>query len=208
MRSDDIKELTAALSKAQSQITGAIKNSKNPHYKSTFANLESVWDAIREPLFENGLAIYQTTDIINGDFVLITTLAHTSGQFMSGKYILDPVRKDPQGYGSAVTYARRYALSAIVGLYQVDDDGQMASEDTKDKVVKKVVNNPAAYNPPPENYVFTFGKDKGKALKDFDSEYLKNKLMQIIDYLQKNPNNVGMKEAATNIELVLAGKIN
>jgi hypothetical protein len=126
-QSDDINELAAALSKAQASITGALKETANSFFKSKYADLASCWDACRKQLTDNELAVIQTTDIYEGRTVLITTLAHASGQWVRS---LTPVLvKDdgPQAQGSGITYARRYALAAIVGLAQVDDDAEAAT---------------------------------------------------------------------------------
>lgn len=128
-KSENINELALALAKAQGQIEGAHKDSKNPFFKSSYADLASVWDACREPLAKNGLAVIQTTES-NIEFDktwLITTLVHSSGQWISGTYLLTPKVNDPQGMGSAMSYARRYCLAAMVGVFQVDDDANMAS---------------------------------------------------------------------------------
>lgn len=128
MKSDQINELASALSKAQGQIKGAIKDTSNPFFKSKYADLASVWDACREPLSGNGLSVMQTT--IGDDptkVTVVTTLAHTSGQWIQGQLTLMPAKADPQGIGSAITYARRYALAAIVGVAPDDDDGNAAS---------------------------------------------------------------------------------
>ena len=125
--SDNIAELAEALSKAQASITGALKDSANPFFKSKYADLASVWDACREQLSANGLAVIQTTDLDESAVTVVTTLAHKSGQWVRGRLRMVPVKADPQGIGSCITYARRYALAAIVGVAQVDDDGNTAS---------------------------------------------------------------------------------
>jgi hypothetical protein len=126
MQSEQINELAAALSKAQASITGALKDSANPFYKSKYADLASCWDACRKQLTDNGLSVIQTTDIVADTVVVRTTLAHNSGQWISG--ILPVKAKDdsPQAQGSGITYARRYALAAMVGLAQIDDDAEAA----------------------------------------------------------------------------------
>lgn len=126
MQSEQINELAAALSKAQASITGALKDSANPFFKSKYADLAACWDACRKQLTDNGLSVIQTTDIVADTVVVRTTLAHSSGQWISG--ILPVKAKDdgPQAQGSGITYARRYALAAIVGLAQIDDDAEAA----------------------------------------------------------------------------------
>jgi hypothetical protein len=135
MQSESIAALAAALSKAQADITGALKDSSNPFFKSKYADLASCWDACRKQLAANNLAVIQTTEVTEGGTVLVTTLAHSSGEWMRGT--LPVVTKDngPQAQGSGITYARRYALAAIVGLAQIDDDAEAAQ-------ARGFVNNP------------------------------------------------------------------
>lgn len=121
-KSQEINELAGALSKAQGQIHGAKKDSDNPFFKSKYADLESVWEAIRDPLTQNGLSVSQVVENMN----LTTILMHVSGQYLQGSYLLTPKDNSPQAIGSAISYARRYALASIVGVYQVDDDAEHA----------------------------------------------------------------------------------
>lgn len=125
LHSENINELMTALAKAQGQMSHAIKDSVNPHYKSKFADLASVWQACREPLSANGLAISQTLDISGEKQVLVTMLGHTSGQWIKSMMAL-PCANRPQEMGSLLTYFRRYSLAAICGVYQDDDDGEAA----------------------------------------------------------------------------------
>ncbi len=124
--STDIGQLAAALAKAQGEMGGALKDSANPFFKSKYADLEAVWTACRKALSENKLAVIQTTDCVEIGIRIITTLVHESGQWIRG--VLPIMAKDqtPQGTGSAITYARRYALAAMVGVYQTDDDAEAA----------------------------------------------------------------------------------
>jgi hypothetical protein len=126
-QSPTIAKLAAALCKAQSQMEGAKKNSSNPHFKNSYADLESVWDACRKPLTDNGLAVIQAPEGEGDHVVLETMLVHNSGEFISRRLPIRPTKQDPQGVGSAITYARRYALMAMVGLAPEDDDGEAAS---------------------------------------------------------------------------------
>ena len=125
-----MKELATAMAKAQGQIKTALKDSKNPHFKSSYADLTSVWDACREALTKNGFSVIQRTDFdAGGEVWLETMLLHSSGEHVSSRYPLRPLKQDPQGYGSAITYARRYCLAAIVGVVaDEDDDGNAASQ--------------------------------------------------------------------------------
>jgi hypothetical protein len=128
MQSESIGALAAALSKAQADITGALKDSSNPFFKSKYADLASCWDACRKQLAANNLAVIQTIYVHwdSGQTMLSTTLAHSSGEWIRSD--LPVLAKDlsPQAQGSGITYARRYALAAIVGLAQVDDDAEAA----------------------------------------------------------------------------------
>lgn len=128
LQSDAIDQLMTALAKAQGQMSHASKDSTNPHFKSRYADLASVWQACREPLALNGLAVTQTLDVAGERQVLITTLGHTSGQWMKSIIALPVQRAGAQEIGSCMSYCRRYALAAMVGVYQDDDDGEAASK--------------------------------------------------------------------------------
>lgn len=137
-QSENINELVSALAKAQGEIMPAIKDSLNPHFKSKYADLNSVWSACREPLSKNGLAIVQTMGKDeSGQISLLTTLAHSSGQWIKSRMPIITNKMDPQGIGSALTYYRRYSLSAIVGIStDEDDDGEKAMGRNEDKKFK------------------------------------------------------------------------
>lgn len=127
-------KLAEALAAAQGELKPAAKDSKNPFFKSSYADLTSVWECIRAALSKNGLAVVQTLDV-QGDkalTVLKTMLLHKSGEFITSTYPVKPIKDDPQGVGSAITYARRYALSALVGVVaDEDDDGEAATRAQK-----------------------------------------------------------------------------
>lgn len=127
MKSEQIGELAKALCAVQSEIQGAVKDHANPFFKSKYADLESVWNAARGPLTKNGLAVSQTTDVDDqGRMTLLTWLIHSSGQWICGKLSILAQKPDAQSAGAAITYARRFALAAIVGIHQTDDDGESA----------------------------------------------------------------------------------
>ena len=128
-RSESLDQLATALAKAQGQLEGAKKGSENPHFRSKYADLASVVDALRGPLSENGLAYLQLPYDCDGDRVGMTTLLlHTSGQWIASTFSLPVPKADVQGYGSALTYLRRYGLQSLVGLEAEDDDGNAAVE--------------------------------------------------------------------------------
>ena len=126
-QSANIATLAKALSEAQGKIKGAAKDAENPFFKSKYADLASVWDACREQLSAAGLSVIQTLDGGMMGVTVVTTLAHSSGEWIRGSLTLKPVKDDPQGIGSAITYGRRYALAAMVGVAPEDDDGEGAS---------------------------------------------------------------------------------
>ena len=129
--SEQINELAAALVRAQPHIKSALKDAENPHLKSKFADLHSVAEACRLPLADQGLVIVSTGGVTEKGPVIITTLLHASGQWISGEIPLiqgehrgiNPM----QGLGSCITYARRYGISAIANVVTEDDDGQSSS---------------------------------------------------------------------------------
>ena len=126
MQSETIGALAAALSKAQADITGALKDSSNPFFKSKYADLAACWDACRKQLAANNLSVIQTTQVGEHGLVLVTTLAHASGEWVRGELPVRAKDDSPQAQGSGITYARRYALAALVGLAQIDDDAEAA----------------------------------------------------------------------------------
>ena len=127
-QSDSIINLAIALSIVQGKLTYAVKDSNNPFFKSKYADLESVWDACRNLLAENGLAVMQFPgEFVDGTMSLNTVLTHSSGEYMSYLMSVPVTKPDAQGAGSALTYMRRYALAAVVGVVQADDDGNAAS---------------------------------------------------------------------------------
>lgn len=121
--SEQISELAAALAQAQGMMENAVMNRVNPHFKSKYADLAAIFDAARKPLSANGLAIVQTI----GDGVLHTRLLHTSGQWIASEHPL-PMSGRPQEIGSALTYARRYSLSALIGIAADEDDDATGAE--------------------------------------------------------------------------------
>ena len=126
-KSDTIGQLALALSKAQGQMKFAAKDANNPFFKSKYADLASVIEAIKVPLSANGIAFVQATDFEDNAVIVETILLHESGEWISGKLRMQPTKNDPQGVGSAVTYAKRYGLQAIAGVPSDDDDGNAAT---------------------------------------------------------------------------------
>lgn len=128
MKSEQIDKLTEALAKAQGAMQSATLNKTNPHFRSKYADMAAVLEAIRQPLSDNGLAYTQTIEIRESGTVLVTRLAHTSGQWIESEFPLPSTAKI-QEMGSALTYARRYSLSAIIcNAADEDDDGNAAQD--------------------------------------------------------------------------------
>lgn len=125
MTEDNKSDLYAALSAAQAEMGHAVaKDRTNPHFKSAYATLGAVLEVAMPVLSKHGFALLQYREGDN----LITELGHKSGQCVRTSYPLEPVKKDPQGWGSAMTYARRYQAMALLGLAPEDDDGNEASQ--------------------------------------------------------------------------------
>lgn len=143
MHSEKINELATALSKAQGEMTLASEDKVNPHFKSSYASLGSVWDACREPLSKNGLSVIQNPHIEGGELFLVTMLLHSSGQWMKSIIPVTNAKNTPQALGSCITYMRRYALSSMVGIAPGDDDDANAAQpvDVK-KPYKQEVSKP------------------------------------------------------------------
>lgn len=129
-KSETIGKIASALAKAQGQFSHAVKDSVNPHFKSNYADLASVIDAIRQPLADAGIARHQAA-LSSGDAIGIrTTLIHaeSSEYLASTVWVTLPAdKRNPQGLGSALTYLRRYSLAAAVGIAQEDDDAEGAT---------------------------------------------------------------------------------
>ncbi len=128
-RSDTIKDIATALAKAQGDFVGAVKDSINPHFKSKYADLESVVAAIKPALSKHGLSFVQVSHDAQNAASIETIILHSSGEWLSAGVVAVPVCKnDAQGFGSAMTYARRYSLSAAFGIAPEDDDGNAAAK--------------------------------------------------------------------------------
>jgi len=130
LQSESIANLAKALSIVQGKLTYAKKDSANPFFKSKYADLESVWDACRDLLADNNLAVAQfpgTYSDLDKSMSLTTILTHSSGEWISQEASFPVSKPDSHGCASAVTYMRRISLAAVVGVVQADDDGNAAS---------------------------------------------------------------------------------
>jgi len=126
--SENINELAEALSAAQGEMGAAVKDAANPFFKSKYADLGEVVRAVKGPFANHGLS-YTQFPIRDGESAgVVTVLMHKSGQWMRESYTLPLAKFDAQATGSAITYARRYALQAIAGIPSADDDGNQATQ--------------------------------------------------------------------------------
>lgn len=152
--SEQINEIAAAMAKAQGAMKAASKDNRNPHFGSKYADIAAVWTVARAPMADNGLVVWQ--DVTTGDAgVGITTrIAHTSGQWVEFGPLGVPVSKlDAQGVGSAVTYGKRYALAAALGVVAEDDDDGNAAKDAPPPAratAPKPAPRPASSSPTPD----------------------------------------------------------
>lgn len=138
-KSESIIEISKALNKFQSEVSGAKKSSKNPFFKSNYANLEEVINCAKAGLMENGLSISQFPTTAENKCGVETILMHTSGEWISSVLLLACTKQDPQAYGSAITYARRYSYQSVLGIPSEDDDANAATKQ-KSTAVKKPAN--------------------------------------------------------------------
>lgn len=127
--SESVAKIAPALLAAQKAITFAAKDTNNPFFKTKYADLPCVIDAVKPALNEAGIVFIQSASPSEPGYLAMTTrLMHQSGEWIEDTATLPLPKADPQGYGSASTYARRYGLAAICGLYQDDDDGNAAQK--------------------------------------------------------------------------------
>ena len=146
-QSDDIKELATALAKAQGELENAKKSSENPFFKSKYAELVHCWEACRETLSKHGLSVCQIPVGGTGTVGVRTMLLHSSGQYIGGELLTTPTKTDPQTLGSIITYFRRYALQAIIGLSAEDDDAIRATHGGEKKAAPELRQDPAKPDP-------------------------------------------------------------
>lgn len=122
-KSDNIAEIAKALCLAQAEMQKASKSTTNPFFKSKYADLEEVIDCVKSVFIKHGLSFTQMPGFDNGIVTVETMIMHDSGEWITSTCGCNSPKQDPQGVGSAITYLRRYSLSAVAGLAQEDDDG-------------------------------------------------------------------------------------
>ena len=182
-----VGKLFEALAKAQGKIESALKDKRNPFFKSSYADLSSVWDACRLQLSENGLAIIQTVEGSKENMVLVTWLGHNSGEWIKSRLPLIVLKHDPQSLGSAITYARRYALSAMVGICADEDDDGEKAMNRKDKVIQ--MESPKELEKNISEFVDEFPENEREMVRTYFKKYCnhwkKTSLQALEDYADK-----------------------
>lgn len=176
-QSSSINELAAALNRVQCEELFALTDKENPFFKSKYADLSSVWSVARKPLTKNGLSVVQTMRVGERDNpVIVTTLLHESGQWIRGEMEMPAPKKDPQNFGSAVTYGRRYSFAAILGICPADDDAQAATESMQNDPPPQ--KKTSGDKPTAKQVKMIFGKGQERELS-------KEKTKQIVEWWRK-----------------------
>lgn len=159
-----MKEIAAALVKAQKAFGPALKTSTNPAFRSKYAKLENCIEAVIDALNDNGIMLMQQTRACEDGVIVETTFIHESGEMLSGGILHVPAAKhDPQGYGSALTYARRYSLQAACGIAPEDDDGNQATASVQQRQAAKPVAQQAPQPAPQPKAAPAPAKIEGRA---------------------------------------------
>ena len=157
--SESIKHIAEALVSAQKEIKFATKDSTNPHFKSKYANINSVIEAVKAPLNNNNIAILQSLSPSDDNKLHLTTrLLHSSGEWIEDTAVCPIQKQDPQGLGSAISYIRRYSISSLCALYADDDDGQSAALNAADYLQR--INHSETLEELQANYNFVMGEVK------------------------------------------------
>lgn len=171
-QSAEIKDLFSALAKVQLTIKDAKMDSTNPHFKSRYASLAAVYETCRAACAKEGICITQLATTVGNSPAVWTMLGHSSGQWLRSLLVVPADKATAQGMGSALTYARRYSLSAIVGIAaDEDDDGNHAetqarqhSAPTQPPPARLQQAQPTSLPSEPESYIFPSGKFKGRRM--------------------------------------------
>jgi hypothetical protein len=160
-----MKEIASALVKAQKEFGPALKTSTNPHFRSKYADLSACVEAVLDALNNNGIYLMQLTDEHENGVKVSTVFVHESGEQISGGALYMPAAKhDPQGFASALSYARRYSLMAACSIAPEDDDGNAATASAPPKATPKAT-PPAPPKPPVATPKKVEGQDKEWQLK-------------------------------------------
>jgi hypothetical protein len=176
-QSEEIGALSKALVAVQAAIEPVSKDSENPHFRNRYASLDSILDYVRPLLSSHGLALVQGGgDIINGGLMVTTTIVHESGQWISSSFEMPLEKQTPQAAGSAITYGKRYGVSALLALStDEDDDGAAASKPAQKRSGAKAGEKSAPATPDApitRDSELTFGSKIGTKIRDLKDPYL------------------------------------
>ena len=162
--SESIAKLAKALKEAQKEMGGAIKDSNNPFYKSSYADLTAVLKTVKEPLAKHGFSFCQFPISDENGVGVCTRLMHETGEYIENEFVLPLSKPDPQAAGAAITYARRYALASVLGIPQVDDDAEslMLRNESSDEPSKEVIFLPDVYVKKIKKWLKDTGKNEMK----------------------------------------------
>ena len=221
------EKLDEALSKAQGEFKPAVFDSKNPHFGNQFASLTSIYEMCRPILAKYGISVTQWPVISeDGRVHMITRVAH-KGEWIKSEFAVRPTKDDPQGYGSSITYLKRYAFSAALGIVSdEDDDGETAPPKTPSGPIENPTTKhfevhsqevpppwvtdatPAPSTNDPGDYVSKFGKFSGKKIKDVPEKKLINYCKWLEDTVKKSGKPLGdmQKDFIHAADLYLNGK--
>lgn len=183
-KSEQTNELFTAIAKAQGEFRSIPMDKKNPHFKSSYASLTATQEGTREFLSKHGLALIQSIDIDGDGYYLETMLTHSSGQWASSRLKLILDKNNMQGLGSAITYAKRYAWQAMLGVVGDEDDDGNAAVAGK-SAPTATAGKPAAQNQAkkPENYApsisFHNPEEAGEYVIQIGRKYLGKKIKDI-----------------------------
>jgi hypothetical protein len=182
-KSESIMEIAKALCQFQAEIKNPANSANNPFFKSKYAPLNEILNLVRPSLSKYGLSVLQMPSSNDGDVVITTLLMHSSGEWIESCPLrMKPAKNDPQGIGSAITYGRRYALSAILGISsEDDDDGNSASDNShqqnnsgksKDNKQDKQAGKIATISPAQQKLIFAKAAEKGLTPEDVKNQML------------------------------------
>lgn len=176
-----LDKILPAILAVQSAAPTVSKGTDNPFFKSKYADLADIWSAIKESMAANNLIVTHLMEPRDGKEYLTTRIYHTSGQYLESVCPIEPVKRDPQGYGSAVTYMRRYSLSALLGIVtDMDDDGNDAAQAKSKKPEPKKEEPEVTQNPEFTQADYEFVVERLAKCHDLDG------LDAIADYARKN----------------------
>lgn len=200
-QSEQVTELFKAINQAQSNFPSAKKDSTNPHFRSNYADLTSIVEAIRGPLFKNGLSFVQPLEYQDGHYILTTQINHISGQFIRSSVVIPVVKNDPQGVGSAITYLRRYSLTSMLGVVADEDDDGNAGSNLPPLTANHVQNSTRTGKGPTEKQL---GYLKAKAIE------AKIEINELAKYIKqtynKEPKDLLKDEFEAVLNFVRGGK--